>query len=146
MNNQISDKWTALDSTSELESFSLICCPLGYPSLFTVLKFNLFNDDGGYIAVIAQRCAGEWGTTPTNGAAGVRLAMARYCGAAPRAQYEWYFDTHHLDEVLVGPNAVDWKSCNEHTFEARHGVWLPDLATMPEILAAEAAYTAALHL
>lgn len=45
MKNPIPDKWTALDFTFELEPFCLICCPLGYPSLFTVLTFNLYNDD-----------------------------------------------------------------------------------------------------
>ena len=61
MKHQIPDKWTALDCTFELEAFSLISCPLGYPSLFTVLRFNLLNDDGGYIAIIALgRRAGLW--------------------------------------------------------------------------------------
>lgn len=142
MKNRIPDKWTALDFTFEMEPFCLICCPLGYPSLFTVLKFNLYTNDGGYIAVIAQRYAGDWGTTPTNGAAGVLDTITRGFAEAPRALYEWYFDTHHLDEVLVGPHTVAWKPCNEQIFQARHGVWLPDLATMPEILAAEAAYSA----
>lgn len=146
MKNQITDQWTLVDCTQEIEIYSLICCPLSHPSLFGVVKFNIFDEAGGYIAVVAQRYAGDWGTTPTNGAAGVRLAMLRYCGAAPRAQYEWYFDTHHLDEVVVSPHAVAWKPCNEQLFQARYGVRLPDLATMPEILAAEASYTAALHL
>lgn len=143
MKNQIPDQWTPLHATPEREIYALTCCPLGYSSLYFVVKFNLPGTDN-FVVVVAQRFEGCWGASPTCGAEGLFRSITERFGQH-LAQFEWYFDTGSLDEVVMSKHRhrADWKFCGEKAFETRFGMHLPQLNTIPGVLSAEAAYTAA---